>query len=279
MNKQTRKIAVVTGAGGTLCSEMARSLAGQGFQVVLIGRDMTKLKKTEAEITEKGGVALSVSADVSDQAAIEEARLRILETFGVPHVLINGAGGNQTEAITNINEFDPDELSASPEVKGFFNLDMQRFKSVIEINTMGTVIPSFVFGADMARNGGGCMLNIASMNSYRPLTRVAAYGMAKAGIANFTQWLAAYLAPAKIRVNAIAPGFFLNDRSRKLLLTPDGGFSPRGESIIRQTPMKHFGEAHQLVGCMNWLIDDEASGFVTGIVVPVDGGFLACSGV
>ena len=123
------------------------------------------------------------------------------------------------------------------------------------------------------------MLNIASMNSYRPLTRVAAYGMAKAGIANFTQWLAAYLAPAKIRVNANAPGFFLNDRSRKLLLTPDGGFSPRGESIIRQTPMKHFGEAHQLVGCMNWLIDDEASGFVTGIVVPVDGGFLACSGV
>lgn len=273
------KIAIVTGAGGTLCSEMARSLAAQGMKVALIGRDVNKLKKTEADIAGKGGTAVSVSADVSDREAMENAREIILKEFGVPQILINGAGGNQTEAITNINEFEPDELSDSPQVKGFFNLDMDRFKSVIEINTMGTVIPSYIFGKEMAGNGGGCIINIASMNSYRPLSRVAAYGMAKAGIANFTQWLAAYLAPANIRVNAIAPGFFLNDRSRKLLLTPEGGFSPRGEGIIRQTPMKHFGEAHQLIGCMNWLIDDKASEFVTGIVVPIDGGFLACSGV
>jgi NAD(P)-dependent dehydrogenase (short-subunit alcohol dehydrogenase family) len=279
MNKQETKVAIVTGAGGTLCSEMARSLARRDIKVALIGRDMEKLKRTESEILAENGTALSISADVSDQQAIESARSIILEKLGIPHILINGAGGNQTEAITNINEFDRNELSDFPQVKGFFNLDMNRFKSVIEINTMGTVIPSYIFGADMAKNGGGCIINIASMNSYRPLSRVAAYGMAKAGIANFTQWLAAYLAPANIRVNAIAPGFFLNDRSRKLLLTPEGGFSPRGESIIRQTPMKHFGEAHQLIGCMNWLIDEESSGFVTGIVVPVDGGFLACSGV
>lgn len=273
------KTAIVTGAGGTLCSEMARSLVQQGFKVALIGRSIEKLKKTEEEITLQGGKAISVSADVSDIKAIVNAREIILKELGVPQVLINGAGGNQDEAITNINEFDPDELNETPKVKGFFNLDMNRFKSVIEINTMGTVIPCNVFGADMAKNGGGCIINIASMNSFRPLSRVAAYGMAKAGIANFTQWLATYLAPAGIRVNAIAPGFFLNDRSRKLLLTQDGGFSERGASIIRQTPMKHFGEAHELIGCMNWLIDEKASGFVTGIVVPVDGGFLACSGV
>ncbi|MDR1224041.1 MAG: SDR family oxidoreductase, partial [Tannerella sp.] len=207
------------------------------------------------------------------------ARSVVLEKLGIPQILINGAGGHQTDAVTGINEFDRDEVSAFPQVKGFFNLDMKCFKSVLEINTMGTVIPSYVFGADMAKNGGGCIINMASMSSYRPLSRVAAYGMAKAGIANFTQWLAAYLAPANIRVNAIAPGFFLNDGNRNLLLTPDGGFSPRGESIIRQTPMKRFGEACQLTGCMNWLIDEESSGFVTGIVVPVDGGFLACSGV
>ena len=273
------KTAIVTGAGGTLCSEMARSLASQGMKVALIGRDIIKLKKTETDIIAQGGTAISVSADVSDKEAIENAREIIVKELGIPQILINGAGGNQTEAITNINEFESDELSDSPQVKGFFNLDMNRFKTVIEANTMGTVIPCNVFGADMAKNGGGCIINIASMNSVRPLSRVAAYGMAKAGIANFTQWLAAYLAPANIRVNAIAPGFFLNDRSRKLLLTPEGGFSPRGESIIRQTPMKHFGEAHELIGCMNWLINDETSGFVTGIIIPVDGGFLACSGI
>lgn len=273
------KTAIVTGAGGTLCSEMSRSLSQQGIKVALIGRDINKLKKTESEITALGGTAISVSADVSDICALENVRDIILKEFGVPQILINGAGGNQADAITNINEFDPDELTGTQQVKGFFNLDMERFKSVIEINTMGTVIPCKVFGADMAKSGGGCIVNIASMNSFRPLSRVAAYGMAKAGIANFTQWLAAYLAPAGIRVNAIAPGFFLNDRSRKLLLSEDGGFSERGASIIRQTPMKNFGEAHELIGCMNWLIDEKASGFVTGVVVPVDGGFLACSGV
>ena len=224
MNNQ--KIAVVTGAGGTLCSEMARVLAGQGIKTALLGRDLAKLKKTENEIEALGGVALSISADVSDMKAVENARDIILKEWGVPTILINGAGGNQNEAVPTVNEFDERELNDQPhDMRGFFNLDPGVFKNVIEVNTMGTVIPCRVFGAEMAKNGGGCIINITSMNSYRPLSRNAAYAMAKAGIANFTQWLAAYLAPANIRVNAIAPGFFLNDRSRKLLTTPDGGFT------------------------------------------------------
>lgn len=273
------KVAVVTGAGGTLCSEMAVALAAQGMKVALIGRDLGKLKAVEEKIRATGGTALAVSADVSDLSKVKDAHEIILRELGRCVVLVNGAGGNQPDAVTTINEFDEHELdNADNAIRGFFNLDMNRFQDVIEVNTMGTVIPSFVFGKDMARDKEGCIVNIASMNSYRPLSRVAAYGMAKAGIANFTQWLAAYLAPAGIRVNAIAPGFFLNDRSRKLLLTPDG-YSERGQNIVRHTPMKRFGEANELIGCMNWLIDDDAARFVTGTVIPVDGGFMACSGV
>ncbi len=277
--KRKGQVAAVTGAGGTLCSEMARALASQGMKVALVGRDIEKLKKVEQQITAAGGIALAVSADVSDQKKVEEAQVIINQKLGRVSVLINGAGGNQPDAVTTINEFDDRELEDSEEgMRGFFNISMDKFKSVIEVNTMGTVIPSFVFGKEMARSKEGCIINIASMNSYRPLSRVGAYGMAKAGIANFTQWLATYLAPAHIRVNAIAPGFFLNDRSRKLLLTEDG-YSDRGNNIIHHTPMKRFGEAPELIGCMNWLIDDEAAGFVTGTVIPIDGGFIGSSGV
>lgn len=275
----TSKVAVVTGAGGTLCSEMARNLAGQGYKVALLGRSMDKLQRVEAEIKQAGGTAISVAADVADEASIKAAHAVVSEAFGPCTVLINGAGGNQMDALTNTTEFDERELLDDSSVKGFFNLSMPVFQSVIDINTMGTVIPSFVFGRDMAAQKRGVIINIASMNSYRPLTKVGAYGMAKAGIANFTQWLAAYLAPAGVRVNAIAPGFFLNDRSRKIMFHEDGSHTSRAESIMGHTPQKRFGEAPELIGCMNWLISDEAAGFVTGIVVPVDGGFLASSGV
>ncbi len=280
MNKKLNdKIAVVTGAGGTLCSEMARNLALQGAKVVLVGRTLAKLEKVEREITENGGIALSVPADVTDEIQVQAARLKIADTYGTCDILINGAGGNQTDAVTTISRFSEEELNYEEGVRGFFNLDMKKFSYVVESNTMGTVIPCFVFGKEMAEKKNGVIVNIASMNSYRPLSRVAAYGMAKAGIMNFTQWLAAYLAPAHIRVNAIAPGFFLNERSAKLLTNPEGGFTERGENIIRQTPMNRFGEASDLIGCLNWLIDDEAAGFVTGITIPVDGGFLADSGI
>jgi hypothetical protein len=278
-NRNEGKVAVVTGAGGTLCSEMARSLASQGYKVALLGRTIEKLKIVEEQIQNNGGIAISISVDVSDRQSIISANEIIKEKLGICSVLINGAGGNQPDALTNITEFDERELEETPEVKGFFNLDMDIFQNVINVNTMGTVIPSFVFGKEMAKQKEGCIVNIASMNSYRPLSKVGAYGMAKAGIANFTQWLAGYLAPANIRVNAIAPGFFLNERSLKIMYNEDGSQTDRAINVLGHTPMKRFGEASELIGCMNWLIDANAAAFVTGIVVPVDGGFLASSGV
>lgn len=278
MNKN-EKVAVVTGAGGTLCSEMARNLAQQGYKVALLGRTMEKLQAVEKEITDAGGVAISVSTDVADEASVKAAHEVVNQQLGPCTVLINGAGGNQNEALTNITEFDERELLDDGSVKGFFNLKMDVFQSVIDVNTMGTVIPCFVFGRDMAENKHGNILNIASMTSYRPLTKVGAYAIAKAGIVNFTQWLASYLAPANVRVNAIAPGFFLNDRSRKIMFHEDGSQTARAESIMGHTPLKRFGEAPELIGAMNWLIDDDAAGFVTGITLPVDGGFLASAGV
>jgi len=273
------KIAIVTGAGGTLCSVMAINLASQGYKLVLLGRSLEKLKLVEAEIKASGGVAISISTDVANEESVKAAKEIIEKELGIPTVLINGAGGNQNEALTNINEFDDKELLNDDSIKGFFNLSMDVFSSVIKVNTMGTVIPCFVFGRMMAANKKGVIINIASMNSYRPLSKVGAYGIAKAGIANFTQWLSAYLAPANIRVNAIAPGFFLNDRSRKIMFNEDGSNTARANNVMAHTPLKRFGEASELIGCMNWLISEEAAGFVTGIVVPIDGGFLANSGV
>ena len=199
-------------------------------------------------------------------------------TLGTCDILINGAGGNQAPAITKTTEFQAAELD-DPEVGGFFNLDVEAFRSVVDINITGTMLPSRVFGADMARKRSGVIINFPSMNSYRPLTKVPAYAAAKAAVVNFTQWLAAYLAPAGVRVNAVAPGFFVNDRSRKLLFTETGEPSPRGGQVLHHTPMKRFGEADELLGTVNWLIDDTAAGFVTGITVPVDGGFLSSTGV
>lgn len=278
--KTKDKVAVVTGAGGTLCSAVAIDLAGQGYKVALVGRNLDKLQATESRITEAGGVCTCFSADVKELEQVTDLHRHVLETLGKCTVLINGAGGNQADALTTINRFDPRELEGGQEnLRGFFNLDMERFLDVVNVNVMGTVIPSQVFAADMVEQGGGSIVNFASMNTYRPLSRVPAYALSKAGISNFTQWLAAYLAPAHVRVNAVAPGFFLNDRSRKLLLTPDGGYSERGGNIIRQTPLARFGEAEDLLGCINWLIDDEKAAFVTGITVPVDGGFLSDSGL
>lgn len=279
MKISDNKVAVVTGAGGTLCSEMAKNLAQQGYRVALLGRTMEKLKVVEEEIRAADGVALSVSADVADEAAVRRAQEIIEQELGVCSVLINGAGGNQSDALTNIPQYDERELLDDGSVKGFFNLDMKTFQSVVDINTMGTVIPCFVFGRGMAKQKYGNIINFASMTSYRPITKVAAYAMAKNGIVSFTQWLAAYLAPANVRVNGIAPGFFLNDRSRKIMFNDDGSQTERAQNILRQTPLDRFGEAPELIGCMNWLIDERNAGFVTGITVPIDGGFLSSPGV
>lgn len=273
------KIAVVTGAGGTICSVVARVLANRGYTVVLVGRSLEKLKVTENNILKDGGKCIPMTCDVKDRKQVEALRNRVRSEVGLCTVLINGAGGNQPDAVCTINRYDPKELQGAEGVRGFFNLDTERFLDVINVNIMGTVIPSQLFAQDMIEAGGGNIINFASMNTYRPLSRVPAYALSKAGISNFTQWLAAYLAPANIRVNAVAPGFILNDRSRKLLLTPDGGYSSRGANIIHNTPMGRFGKADELVGCIEWLIDDAKASFVTGITVPVDGGFLSDSGL
>ena len=275
------QVAVVTGAGGTICSEIAKELARRGAKVALLGRTLATLEQVADAITAEGGVALPLTADVTDAAAIERARQTVTERLGPCRFLLNGAGGNQAVATTTTTVFDEEELSAGkPEaMRGFFDLDLDAFESVMRINTLGTVIPSKIFGREMAAQRRGAIVNFASMNSYRPLTRVPAYAMAKAGVVSFTQWLAVYLAPAGVRVNAVAPGFFVNERSRKILMAPEGGMTARGENVIRHTPMGQFGEAKDLLGCVCWLLNDEQAAFVTGITVPVDGGFLASSGV
>jgi NAD(P)-dependent dehydrogenase (short-subunit alcohol dehydrogenase family) len=275
------QVAVVTGAGGTLCSAVAKELARRGAKVALLGRTLATLEQVAREIEGAGGTALPLAADVTDAAAVERARQAVTERLGPCRFLLNGAGGNQAVATTTTTVFDPAELGADrPDgMRGFFGLEPGALDSVVRINTLGTVIPSQVFGREMAALKRGSILNFASMNSYRPLTRVPAYALAKAGIVNFTQWLAVYLAPAGIRVNAVAPGFFVNERSRKILMAPEGGLTARGENVMRHTPLGTFGEAHALLGCVCWLLNDEQAAFVTGVTVPVDGGFLASSGV
>ena len=282
------RVAVVTGAGGTLCSVIAAHLAELGAKVVLVGRTREKLEKVADEIAASGGVCRIEPADVTDEAATRDMAERIASEWGPCRLLVNGAGGNNVKAMPTRLRFSEKDLCASaslregesqPSDRGFFDIDMEAFKSVLEINTLGTVIPSRIFALQMAKAGGGAILNFGSMNTYRPLTRVAPYAMSKAAIANWTMFFAQYMAPAKVRVNAVAPGFMVNERSRQYLMTPDGGLSPRGEQVMHHTPMGRFGEAQDLLGCVDWLLDDARSAFVTGITVPVDGGFLASAGV
>jgi len=276
------KVAVVTGAGGTLCSAIAIDMAKKGAKVVLIGRTREKLEKVAAEIAAAGGECRIEPADVTDEAAMKEIADRVAAEWGPCRFLVNGAGGNNVKAMPTRLRFSEADYAPTADFakdRGFFDIDMEAFKSVLEINTLGTVIPSRVFGLQMAKAGGGAILNFASMNTYRPLTRVAPYAMSKAAIANWTMFFAQYMAPAKVRVNAVAPGFMVNERSKQYLMTPDGGLSPRGEQVMHHTPAGRFGEAQDLLGCVNWLLDDSVSSFVTGITVPVDGGFLSSAGV
>ncbi len=280
------KVAVVTGAGGTLCSAIAEDLAKKGAKVVLIGRTREKLEKIaekigRADCPQSAAVRIE-PGDVTDEKAMQEIADRVAAEWGPCRYLINGAGGNNVKAMPTRLRFSEADYAPTADFakeRGFWDIDMEAFKSVLEINTLGTVIPSRIFGLQMAKAGGGAILNFASMNTYRPLTRVAPYAMSKAAIANWTMFFAQYMAPAKVRVNAVAPGFMVNERSRQYLMTPDGGLSPRGEQVMHHTPAGRFGEAADLLGCVNWLLDDAQSSFVTGITVPVDGGFLSSAGV
>ena len=274
------KVAVVTGAGGTLCSAIAIELAKQGAKVVLVGRTKDKLDVVAEKIQILGGEYLVYPCDVTDETSVKALAKEVEARFGGCDYLINGAGGNNVKAMPTITAYDERELTGKlPEgQKGLYDIDMDAFRSVLDINIMGTVLPTMEFAKQMLKKGGGSVINFASMNSYCPLTRCFAYAMSKAAISNLTQSFAAYYAPAKIRINAIAPGFMVNERSKNYLGTVEDGLTARGQSVIGHTPMGRFGQAEDLLGCVNWLLGEGAS-FVTGITVPVDGGFLTLGGV
>jgi len=275
------KVAVVTGAGGTLCSEIAIDLASKGAKVALVGRTKEKLDLVADKIKAIGGVSKVFVCDVSDGESVKKLANDVKQKLGLCNYLINGAGGNNQKAMPTITQFDKRELADNlPEgTKGIYNIDMDAFESVLNINTMGTVYPLLEFTKQMAELGEGSIVNFASMNSYCPLTRCFAYAMSKAAVTNLTQSFAAYFAPANIRINAVAPGFMVNERSKNYLGTVEDGLTARGQSVISHTPMGRFGQAKDLVGCVDWLLDTDASAFVTGVTIPVDGGFLTLGGV
>lgn len=281
VNYYENKVAIITGAGGTLCSAIAIHLAKNKVRVALIGRTAQKLEKVANEIQQLGGEYMICPGSVTDEEAMKNIAAQVYAKWDRCDFLINGAGGNMMLAMTTNTEFDPIELTdEKPEdMRGFFDLDMKIYEEVLSTNTVGTVICCREFGKYMIKSCGGAIINFASMNTYCPLTRVPAYAMSKAAIENYTKWSANYLAPANIRVNAIAPGFFVNERSKNYLGTVETGLTERGKSVISHTSMKRFGEASDLLGCVDWLLNENVSGFVTGITVPVDGGFLTKSGV
>ena len=274
------KVIVITGAGGTLCSELAIRFAEEGAILFLVGRTESKLTAVADKITAAGGRAYVFPCDVTDKESVAALADFVLNTAGPCNYLINGAGGNDVKAMPTITAFDERELDGElPEgMRGLYDVDMDAFERVLNINTMGTVYPTLAFARQMAKNGGGSIINFASMNSYCPLTRCFAYAMSKAAITNLTQSFAAYFANAGIRVNAIAPGFMVNERSKAYLGTVEEGLTARGQSVIAHTPMGRFGQASDLVGCAKWLLSDDSS-FVSGATIPVDGGFLTLSGV
>lgn len=265
------KVIAITGAGGIICSEFAKALAENGAKVALLDINYNAAKKYADEIGEN---AFAVECNCLDKASIEQAKAEINAKFGAVNFLINGAGGNNPKATCD-NEYMTPDLTG---VKDFFALDESGLKFVFDLNITSAFLVTQVFAADMVKTGGN-IINISSMNAYRPLTKIPAYSAAKAGISNFTQWLAVHFAPCGIRCNAIAPGFFVTNQNRGLLFNEDGTPTPRTGKILAATPMKKFGEISDLIGALLWLSDDGASGFVTGTVIPVDGGFSAYSGV
>lgn len=267
------KTIVLTGASGVLCSEFAKALAKEGYAVALIARNEEKLISLQDAIRADGGVACCYAADVTNQASMQTVHKAVLKDLGPCDILINGAGGNHSSCTTG------GEVFSAEEEKDFFHLSQKGFSHVFDLNLWGTVLPCQIFGKDMVGRKGCTILNISSMAALRPLTKTPAYCAAKAGISNFTQWLAVHLAPAGIRVNALAPGFFLTHQNHDLLFNPDGTLTARAGKILRNTPMGRFGSPEELVGALLFLLDETRSGFITGCILPVDGGFSAYSGV
>ena len=272
------KVAVVTGGAGVLCREFCKALALCGAKVAVLNRTLSKAEAVVDEIKAAGGEAIAVAVNVTDPASVEAAHQAVLDAYGRCDILINGAGGNHPDATAD-DEFFHMETLLDPEKKSFFDLTTESFGKVFDLNIMGTLVPTQAFARDMAEQGSGTILNISSMNAFTPLTKIPAYSAAKSGISNFTQWLAVHFAKTGIRCNAIAPGFFSTAQNAKLLWNEDGTPTPRTGKILNATPMGRFGEPEELIGAVLFLLDEKCSGFISGVVLPVDGGFNAYSGV
>ncbi len=271
------KTAVVTGAGGVLCSMFAKVLAQCGAKTAILDLNLEAAQKVADEIAAEGYTAKAYKANVLDKAVMEEVHKEVLRDFGPCDILINGAGGNNPRATTANEYYFPGDIDK--DIANFFNLDKDGVSFVFNLNFLGTLIPTQVFAQDMLNREGCNVLNISSMNAYTPLTKIPAYSGAKAAISNFTQWLAVHFSKVGIRVNAIAPGFFVTKQNQALLFNEDGTPTPRTGKILAATPMERFGKPEELVGALMFLLNNAAASFVTGVVIPVDGGFSAYSGV
>lgn len=270
---------VITGGGGVLCSAFAKEMARTGAPVALLDRNLQAAEHTAEEIAQEGGTARAYAADVLDQGKPGGGPTpRCSAIWGNAGCSSTARAATHRRPLRRQETF-PGRDGAAAEFPSFFDLQPEGFDFVFRLNLMGTLLPSQVFARDMLGEGGCCILNVSSMNAYRPLTKIPAYSAAKAAVSNFTQWLAVHFAEQGIRVNAIAPGFFVTGQNRSLLFDEEGNPTERTAKILRATPMKRFGEPEELLGALRWLTDEKASGFVTGVVVPVDGGFSAYSGV
>lgn len=272
------RVAVVTGGGGVLCADFAKTLAKQGVKVAVLDLNEPAAQKVADEINADGGVAIAVGCNVLEKESMEKAREVVNSKLGTCDILLNGAGGNNPKGTTDKEYYEAGDIDRN-DIKTFFNLDPEGIRFVFDLNFLGTLLPTQVFASDMARNQNGVILNVSSMNAFTPLTKIPAYSGAKAAVSNLTQWLAVHFASSGIRVNAIAPGFFVTAQNKALLMNEDGSYTERSQKILRNTPMGRFGEADELLGTVLYLLDNSFSAFVTGIVVPVDGGFSAYSGV
>ncbi|MCF7561580.1 SDR family oxidoreductase [Sabulilitoribacter multivorans] len=273
------KTIVLTGAGGVLCGTLAKALAKEGNKIAVLDLRKEAADAIADEINREGGKAIGVAANVLEKDSLQHAKKEVNNAFGLCDILINGAGGNHPLGTTSNPFLQAEDLVNKTEgFKTFFDLDPSGIQFVFNLNFIGTLLPTQIFAEDMVGRKGCSILNISSMNAFTPLTKIPAYSGAKAAVSNFTQWLAVHFSKVGIRVNALAPGFFLTDQNRALLTNSDGSLTPRGIQIIEQTPMGKFGEPEHLVGTTLWLCSEGAS-FVTGVVIPIDGGFSAYSGV
>jgi NAD(P)-dependent dehydrogenase (short-subunit alcohol dehydrogenase family) len=274
------RVAVITGGGGVLCSGFAKDLASFGVKVAVLDLRADAAQKVVDEINADGGTALAVGCNVLEAESLENARQKINSTLGTCDILINGAGGNSPLGTTTKDTLEFSDLAEKAEgVKTFFDLDAKGIEFVFNLNFLGTLLTTQCFAKDMVGKEHACILNISSMNSYRPLTRIPAYSAAKAAVSNFTQFMAVHFADVGIRVNAIAPGFFSTNQNKTLLFNEDGSLTARSNKIINHTPLRRFGVPSDLTGALIFLCDEEYSGFITGVILPVDGGFSAYSGV